>query len=101
MRLQKSDLCTAVFLGVASPARPLPLALYGPGAVPAVSRYGRVVCLSAVPFPCLLLSPAVFLFPLPFAPLISSTDPLVPSFLTAAGVGPRQQWIIAVSEFVG
>ena len=102
MCLQKSNLCTAIFIfGVASPAHSLPFALYRPG-VPAVSC--PTLCALAR---CLCSLTCCFL-PLSLSFLFCSLRCIVPQpsfwgalFPTAAGVGPRQQRMAAVSEFVG
>ena len=96
MSLQKIN---APRLSLASPLRPLPLASYSLGAVPAVSR---TVALCARPlslFRCPLLSPPVFLFPFAFAPLVSSAGPLWGALLSDHGrIRTSAAWIAAVSD---
>ena len=98
--LQKSNLCTAIFLW-----RRLARSL---AALRFVSPWHpccfvlNVLCTRLLSiFSHLLFSPAVFIFPFLFAPLCSA-DPSFwgALFPTAAGVGPRQQRTAAVSEFV-
>ena len=92
MCLQKSNLCTAFFLWrrLARSLAAIRCVSRRHPAVPCSTLCALARCLSSLSF---VVFSAAFVFPFVFAPLLCSADPFFWGFLflTATGVGPRQQ----------